>query len=140
MPSHARVIGGDSHASGRGRQHIKLAAIAYAAARHGVDATVELVNAARMFLRRKAIEFVETLPGASLKNRRPDPSLGDSEMLELVAIAYACARHGIDADVGMSREGLALLCQASIDYVESLPKEEPTKRTANPHFQLGNGV
>lgn len=139
MPS-ARVIGGDSHASGRGRQHIKLAAIAYAAAQHGVDATVERAHAASVFLRQKAIDFVETLPGASLKNRRLDPTLGDSEMLELAALAYACARHGIDADVGMSREGLALLCQAAIDYVESLPKEEAPKRMANPHLQLGNGA
>lgn len=140
MPSHARVNGGDSQASGRARQHIKLAGIGYANARHGLDATLELVSASRRFLRQKAIEFVMTLSGASLKNRRLDPNCGDSEMLELAAIAYASARHGIDADVGMAREGMALLCQAAIDYVESLPREEGSRRPANAHFQLGGGA
>lgn len=140
MPAHARVIGGDSQASGRARQHIKLAAIAYAAARHGVDATDEKVDASRMFLRRKAIEFVDTLPGNLLKNRRLDPSCGDSEVLELAAIAYAGARHGIDADVGMAREGLALLCQEAIGYCEALPREDATKRSTTPHLQIGNGA
>lgn len=140
MPSHTRVNGGDSHASGRARQHIKLAGIGYAAARHGLDATPELVSASRRFLRQKAIEFVTTLPGTALKNRRLDPSCGDSEMLELAAIAYASARHGIDADVGMAREGMALLCQAAIDYVESLPREDAPKRSVNSHLQLGGGA
>src|SRR5262245_8005186 len=140
MPSHARVTGGDSHASGRARQQLKLAAIAYNSARHGIDATLELVHTARLLFRRKAIEFVDTLPGALSKNRRADllcPQ-GNSEMLEIVGMAYANARHGIDADVGMAREGLALLCQEAINYSESLPREDPSKRSASPHLQIGN--
>jgi hypothetical protein len=140
MPVHARVNGGDSHAAGRARQHLKLAAIGYANARHGLDASAELAHAALGFLCQKAVEFVETLSGSSPKNRRTDPTHGDPEMLQLAAIAYASARHGIDADVGIAREGLALLCQASINYVESLPKEEPLKRSAQPHLQIGSGA
>ncbi len=139
MPSHARVNGGDSLAAGRGRQHLKLAAVGYASARHGVDATVELAAAARLFLRQKAIDFVEALSGGLLKTRHVDYRQGNSEMLELVAIAYASVRHGIDADVGMAREGMALLCQAAVDFVEALPKEDP-KRSTNSHLHLGNGV
>ncbi len=141
MPSHARATGGDSHAAGRARQRLKLAAIGYVNARHGVDADVESARAGLALLCQMAVEFVETLPGAQLKNRRVDLySQGDNETLKLAAIAYVNARHGIDADVGMAREGLALLCQVAIDYVESLPREDPTKRSDNPHLQIGNGA
>jgi hypothetical protein len=140
VPAHARLNGSDSHAAGRARQHLKLAAIGYASARHGLDASVEKARAGLAFLCQKAIEFVEILSGVSLKNRRVDLSQGDSEMLAIAGIAYAHARHGIDADVGMAREGLAMLCQASINYVESLPKEDPLKRSSNSHLQIGNGA
>jgi hypothetical protein len=131
---------GDSLAAGRGRQRLKLAAIGYTNARHGVDATPEIASAALALLCKMAIEFVEALPGFLVKNRRTDLYRQvDSEMLQLAAIAYASSRHGIDADVGMAREGLALLCQASINFVEQLPKEDPPKRTV-PSFQLGAGV
>lgn len=140
MPAPARVNGGDSHAAGRARQHLKLAAIAYANARHGLDASAELAHAALVFLCQKAAEFVETLPGSSPRNRRIDSTRGDHETLQLAAIAYACARHGIDADVGVAREGLALLCQAAIRYVESLPAEEAPRRAANGHLQIGGGA
>lgn len=140
MPASTRVSGGDSHAAGRARQHLKLAAIAYVNARHGLDASLELSRAALAFLCQKALEFVETLPGVSPKNRLLDLSRGDPVVLQLAAVAYASARHGVDADVGVVREGLALLCQASIDYVESLSKEDRPKRAASAHHQLGNGV
>lgn len=140
MPVHARVSGGDSHAAGRARQHLKLAAIGYANARHGLDASVELSRAALVFLCQKAAEFVTTLSGPSTKNHRIDLSHGDHETLQLAAIAYASARHGIDADVGVAREGLALLCQAAINYVESLPKEETQKRSTLAHLQIGGGA
>lgn len=145
MPAHARVNGGDAHASnshaaGRARQRLKLAAIGYVNARHGIDTDVDLARAGLMFLCQMAIEFVASLPGTYLKNRRIDLyAQGNSETLKLAAIAYVSARHGIDADVGMSREGLAILCQAAIDFVESLPKDEP-KRSADPHRQIGNGA
>ena len=143
MPAHARVNGsaGDSHAAGRGRQRLKLGAIGYASIRHGIDTDVDLVRTGVRVLCQMAIEFVAALPGMLLKNRRIDLyAQGNSEMLQLAAIAYASARHGVDADVGMAREGLAMLCQAAIDFVESLPKEDQPKRSTDPHLQIGNGA
>lgn len=139
MPSHARLNGGDSHAhaSGRARQRLKLGAIGYVNARHGVDTDADLARAALTALCQMATEFVETLPGTQLKGRRTDLwAQGDSRPLQFAAIAYVSARHGVDADVGMSREGLAYLCQAAINFVESLPKEEP-KRAVDPQLQIG---
>lgn len=135
-----RVNGGDSHAAGRARQHLKLAAIGYVNARHGLDASEELLRGGLMLLCQKAIDFVETIPGATGRSPRVDLQRGDHETLKLAAIAYVHARHGIDADVGMSREGLAMLCQAAINYVESLPKDEAPKRQTSPHLHLGNGA
>ena len=141
MLAHARVNGGDSHAAGRGRQRLKLAAIGYAHARHGIDTDIDLARAGLRKLCQMAIEFVAALPGTHLKNRRIDLyAQGDSEMLQFAAIAYASARHGVDADVGMAREGLAMLCQEAIDFVESLPKEDQSKRSTDPHLQIGNGA
>jgi hypothetical protein len=145
MPSHVRATGGDargdSQAAGRGRQRLKLSAIAYNSARHGVDATVELAQAALWQMCQIGLEFVDALPGALLKNRRVDLYRQcDNEMLALAGIAYACARHGIDADVGMAREGLAMLCQAAIDFAELLPREDQSKRSSNPNLQIGTGV
>ena len=145
MPSYARVNGGDvptsnSHAAGRGRQRLKLGAIGYVNARHGIDTDADLARAGLMNLCQMAIEFVGTLSGTHLRNRRIDLyKQGNSGSLQLAAIAYVSARHGIDADVGMSREGLALLCQAAIDFVESLPKGDQTqpKRSVDPHLQIG---
>lgn len=143
MPAYARVNGSasDSQAAGRGRQRLKLGAIGYVSARHGIDTDIDLARAGLMVLCQRAIEFVAALPGMHLKNRRIDLyAQGNSETLQLAAIAYVSARHGIDADVGMSREGLALLCQAAIDFVESLPKEDHPKRSTDPHLQIGNGA
>ena len=140
MPAQARVNGGDPQAAGRGRQRLKLGAIGYAHARHGMDTTLDLAHAALKHLCQMAIEFVATLPGAHFNNRRIDLyNQGNSEPLQIAAISYASARHGIDADVGMAREGLAALCQAAIDFVESLPVDDQPKRS-NPHLQIGNGA
>ena len=141
MPAQARVNGGDPLASGRARQRLKLGAIGYVNVRHGIDTDVDLARAGLKVLCQMAIEFVATLPGTHFKNRRIDLlSQGDCENLQLAAIAYVSARHGIDADVGMAREGLALLCQAAIDFVESLPRDDQPKRSADPHHQIGNGA
>lgn len=130
---HTRVNGGDSLAAGRGRQRLKLAALGYASSRHGVDAEAALARAGLTRLCQVACEFVGTLPGSVSRINHQ----GDSELLQLAAIAYASARHGIDADVGMAREGLAMLCQAAISYVESLPWEDPVKRPTSQPFQTG---
>lgn len=141
MPAQARVNGGDSHAAGRGRQRLKLGAIGYVNARHGIDTDADLARRGLMVLCQMAIEYVATVPGTHIRNRRIDLVVqGNSEMLQLAAIAYVSARHGVDADVGMAREGLALLCQAAIDFVESLPKEDSPKRSTDPHLQIGNGA
>lgn len=138
MPPNARVS--DSHAAGRARQRLKLAAIGYVNARHGIDTDLDLARAGLLFLCQMAIEFVTTLPGTHLKRRLDLHTQGNNETLKLAAIAYVSARHGIDADVGMSREGLALLCQAAIDFVESLPREDQPKRSADSHLQIGVGA
>lgn len=135
MHVQVRANGGDSLAAGRARQRLKLLAIGYASSRHGVDADVPLARAGLARLCQGALEFVEAIDEASLKKRRIDLQ-GDSSALQLAALAYANARHGIDADVGMAREGLALLCQAAIGYAESLPWETAPKQS----LQLGNGA
>lgn len=145
MPFPARVNGGDfnsnSPAAGRGRQRLKLGALGYAHSRHGIDADLDRARVAVMILRKRAVEFVMTLPGVLISSRRYDLLIaqGDSTLLEFAAIAYASARHGVDADVGMAREGLVALCQEAIDFVESVPREEP-KRPTDPHLQIGNGA
>ncbi len=141
MPSHTRVNGGDSLAAGRARQRLKLSAIGYVNARHGIDTNVELVQAGLRILCQAALEYVEAVSGTLLMNRRGDLThQGENDTLKLAAIAYVNARHGIDADVGMAREGLTLLCQAAIDYVESLPREDASKRVSPTRFQLSNGA
>lgn len=139
MPAHVRVNGGDSLAAGRSRQRLKLYAIGYVNARHGIDSSEELVQAGCKLLRQAALDFVDALSGSLLRTRRYD-SQGEDETLKLAAIAYVNSRHGIDADVGMAREGLSLLCQAAIDYVESLPRDGGVKRSNISHLQLGNGA
>jgi hypothetical protein len=60
--------------------------------------------------------------------------------LKLAAIAYSNARHGIDADVGLSRQGLAILAQAAVEYYEALTGADPAKRPIDPYLQLDNGT
>lgn len=140
MASNGRSNGGDSLAAGRARQRIKIAAVGYYGSRHGIDATEKKLRASVDLLCKMAIEFGVALGIA--RGRRIDlyRQVDDEvlEMLLVAAIAYASARHGVDADVGMAREGLAVLCQFAIDFVEALPKEE-TRRSAGPQLHLGNG-
>lgn len=140
MPASGRPNGSDSHVAARARQRLKLSAIGYASTRHGIDTDASLLRASIKLLRQMAIEFAQAVPGRHLKHRLDLYMQGDSEMLQSVAIAYASARHGVDADVGMAREGLALLCQTAIDFAETLPREEASKRPSDPHFQIGSGV
>lgn len=140
MPAHARTSGSDSLAAGRARQRLKIVAVGYAGARHGIDADEALVRGAAAALRRAAIEFAQLLPDAARRRVDLHHQVND-EVLRIAAIAYWGARHGIDADVGMAREGMAFLCQGAIDFYELLPLEDATsKRSTNPHLQLGNGV
>jgi hypothetical protein len=76
MPSNVRVsnVGGDSHGAGRARLKLKLAAIAFANARHGIDAEPGLMKAGMALLCASAIEYYEALTGADPKNRPIDPA------------------------------------------------------------------
>ena len=55
--------------------------------------------------------------------------------LKLAAIAYVNARHGVDADAGLSRAGLALLASAAIEYYEALTGADPNRRPVDLHLQ-----
>lgn len=62
------------------------------------------------------------------------------QKLKLAAIAYTNARHGVDADAGMSRAGLALLASAAIEYYEALTGAKPSQRPVDPYLPLDNGT
>lgn len=150
----ARHFGtGDSLAAGYGRQKLKLEAIGYVSARHGVDADADLVMSGFSFLAQAALEYYEALKGVSPKNRPSDPyfliddvdvpeAARARQRLKLAAIAYVNARHGMDADHGMSRAGLALLAQAAIEYYEVLAAIGAASKKApiEVQRQLGNGA
>ena len=125
---------------GRARVKLKLAAIAYVNSRHGIDADIRLTRAGLALLYNTAIDYYEALTGADPKKRLvPDLQL-DNVKLCIAAIAYVNARHGVDADAGLSRAGLALLCNAAIEYCEALMGGHPKKRPVDPHLQLDNGI
>jgi hypothetical protein len=143
VPSHVRVSSGngDSHAAGRARLKLKLAAIAYVNSRHGIDTDAGMVRAGMVLLTQMAVEYYEALMGADPIKRSVDPLLQlDNGRLKLAAIAYVNARHGVDADVGMARAGMALLAQAAIEYYEALTSASPSKRPVDPLLQLDNGA
>ena len=156
MPPHARHAGTapgptDSLAAGQGRQKLKLGAIGLVTARHGVDATVELAHAAVVYYCQMGLEYYEALMGTSPKNRPVDPYLqfGEIDVPEvkrsrerfvLAGFAYAGARHGIDADAGMARTGMALMAQAALEYYETLVRVAPKKQPTEVPRQIGNGI
>ena len=102
MPSHARFNGpgngsspGDSHAAGHGRQKLKLSAIAYVNARHGVDADADTARAGFALLAQTSLEYFEALMGAAPVKRPVD--------------AYFQHEDGVDSpEVGRARQRLKL--------------------------------
>lgn len=62
------------------------------------------------------------------------------QRLKLAAIAYVNARHGVDADAGLSRAGLALLAQIAMEYYEACTGTDPGKRPIDPYFLENNGT
>ena len=60
--------------------------------------------------------------------------------LKLAAIAFVNARHGIDAEPGLVRAGMALLSQAAIEYYEALTGSKPSQRPVDPVFHIDNGA
>jgi hypothetical protein len=148
VPTHVRVSGtGDSHAAGRSRVVLKIGAIGYVSARHGIDTDARFARLARTRFRFAAVEYYEVVTAADPKNRPANLQQlienGLNGDLEVAGIAYVSARHGVDADVGMSRAGLAILAQAAMDYGHEIltgARMDPKKRPADPFFQLGNGA
>ena len=141
MPGPGRASGtSEPQVAGRSRQRLKIAGLGYAHSRHGLDADLAHLRGTVLVLRQAAFDFAAALPSSHLRGCRFDPSQGDSTMLENAAVAYAAARHGVDADVGMAREAMAMLCQAAVDYAESILRDDPPRRSADPQRQIGNGV
>ena len=131
----------DSHLAGRTRMRLKLAAIAYASARHGIDADDELAAAGLQMLCQVATEYYEVVAGGACVGEGDGPSARRGRVrLKLVAIAYMTARHGIDADQGLARTGLQLLCQAAIEYCEAIMGPSTRKKTVDPFLQIGSGA
>lgn len=122
MPPNVRVIapekGGDTHEAGRARVRLKLGALGYVNARHGVDGDAQLAREGMTRLCGLAVEYYAALTGTPAPRPSLDPR--DQIGLKLAAIAYVSARHGIDGDVGIAREGLAMLCASALAYAEAV--------------------
>jgi len=130
---------GDSHAAGQARYGLKIAAIGYDSARHGIDADVKKARTGRAHLHSAAFEYYEAITGTRLQKRSIDLYQFDDDLTH-AASAYVNARHGIDADTGLCRAGLALLCSASIEFCEAVAGADPRNRPVDPHLQLNNGA
>jgi hypothetical protein len=127
---------------GRGRVKLKFMAIAYACSMHGIGADIERVRGARELLDNAAAEYYEAVTGTGLKKLLGEHDLHVvNSKLYIVAIAYMNARHGVDADSGLVRAGLALLCNYAIEHCETLLGDKrPNKRAVDPHLHLDNGA
>jgi hypothetical protein len=131
---------GDSHAAGRARLKLKLAAIAYVNVRHGIDADARVCRAGLGLLCTAALEYYRALmPAGTPVGVVGNGDLRGTEQLQLGAVAYVNARHGVDGDAGLARVGLALLCSVSIEYAESRIGADPKKRPVDPQLQQLNG-
>jgi len=121
------------------RIRLKLYALAYVEARHGVDASPALLWDALVIYCEAAKAYVGALERTS-KHHLIDHSLGDDRgaangrtmggaardrvsaartQLKIAALAYEANRRGADS-TAYDGFGLALVCQAAITYVEAL--------------------
>ncbi len=57
--------------------------------------------------------------------------------LKLAALAYSQSRHGADGGPSMARSGTAMLCQAAINYAETLTGQ---KIPIDPTLHLDDGM
>ena len=134
----------DSAQTARCRVNLKLGAIAYADARHGTSPDRDLTGPALSHLCELAALYYASLTGSGDVLRRSPSSLGASEQLVrlcLASISYACARHGADACVELSRDALGNLCGAAIAYCEMLVGADPAApRVVDRGLQLGGGA
>lgn len=119
----------DSPRAAEARVSLKLAAEGYSASRHGCDAGGSLTAAAIFQLRGRAIFYHAALLHVDLRGRLPDDltELHADPLVEarfsgllVAALAYHGSRIGADAHSEYARAAIGELCQAAVQYVESL--------------------
>lgn len=114
----------DTPSQAYARVGLKLQALAYDGIRRGADASPELVGCALASLCGSAIAYAQAVGVQVEIPDVPAPTPESSARLlrlQVVAVAYASARHGSDACAEFSRDALGQLCQLAVDYAESLP-------------------
>lgn len=132
----------DSPAAAAARVRLKLAALAYAGIRAGLDASPDLVVASLAQACACAISYYQTLGGrverpASLA---PTPeAAAQLAQLQVACVAYASARHGADACVEFARDALHILCGAAITYCQALPGVDGEARVVDATLALDRG-
>ncbi len=129
---------GDTAKIGAARVRLKLAALAYAGVRHGIDADPNIVQHGVAMLCEAAARYYGMLIGQTLTGRGLRLDHEACNQLRLAAIAYTSVRHGADANEESARVGLGILCQASIRYCEALVGGKP-KPVTDPTLQLDPG-
>lgn len=133
----------DNHKIAAARVQLKLYALAWVESRHGVDTSPAFVWDALVLFCEAAKRYVCSFDNSN-PNKLVDPTItkdigGASErtmtgrtaaagrqQLKLGALAYEATRRGADGGIGFSRDGLAMLCQAAISYVEQLDNIDRT--------------
>jgi hypothetical protein len=97
--------------------------MAYADARRGNDD--DLVRAALVALHEVALLYREALRetmsvGRPAARRQTPIDHGALCHLQVLAIAYACARHGADSCSELCRDALAMLCSGAAWYADAV--------------------
>lgn len=112
----------DSVPVAKRRVRLKLAALAFSASRHGADAQGLSIRGLE-FLALSAAEYVRELVGgtAPIDPRRLSTDERHIGELRLAALAYTETRHGADSTTKFAESGLAMLCQAAIEFMQGLP-------------------
>jgi hypothetical protein len=140
--AHAKGAIVDNHQIAGARVQLKLYSLSYVEARHGADGGPGLCWDALVLLCQAAIRYVRALEGGAGGEKKAAPidrtirddngSAGSSRtmmgdrvgaartQLKLATLAYEATRRGADGGIGFARDGLALLCQSAIHYVEAL--------------------
>jgi len=131
---------GDSPEIGRMRVRLKLAALGYVGAQHGIDASPEVSRLSVQTLRDVAGRYYEAITGRRVAER--DISNGEAlGRLKLAAQAYAAARHGVDSNIEIARAGLGVLCEAAIRYCEAMDVARPKPGSVtDPTLALDDGT
>lgn len=145
------VVRGDSRAAAEARVRLKLAAISFASSPPwGVDlvsaSVISLCGAALAYY--AAVQGIDYVPAGAEDptidlGDRIDASMsplvvrvvGTRIRLKLAAIAYANARHGVDAHLEFTRESLGSLCAAAVAYAEALAEARSQLQQRQPKQQ-----